>query len=82
MASIRSSGWQMFLKIGVLKSFETCNFIKGRLQHKYFPVNIAKFLRTASPAEHLRRLAVSVQFRLFLAKVPISSEYSGTVYIR
>ena len=24
----------------------TCNFIKKRLQHKCFPVNIAKFLRT------------------------------------
>ena len=26
---------------------EAWNFIKKRLQHRYFPVNIAKFLRTA-----------------------------------
>ena len=27
-------------------SCQACNFIKKRLQHKCFPVNIAKFLRT------------------------------------
>ena len=26
--------------------FQDCNFIKRTLQHRYFPVNIAKFLRT------------------------------------
>ena len=50
----------MFFKIGVLKNFtifteslfnkvvnhKTCNFIKKRLQRRYFPVNIAKLLRT------------------------------------
>ena len=25
---------------------QACNFIKKRLQHTYFPVNIAKFLKT------------------------------------
>ena len=25
---------------------QACNFIKNRLQHRYFPVNIAQFLRT------------------------------------
>ena len=30
-----------------------CNFIKKRLQHKFFPVNIAKFFRTAILVEHL-----------------------------
>ena len=33
-----------FNKIAVLKA---CNFIKKKLQHRCFPVNIAKFLRTA-----------------------------------
>ena len=34
----------MFLQIAVLRA---CNIIKKRLQHRSFPVNIAKFLRTA-----------------------------------
>ena len=33
------------------------NFIKKRLQHRPFPVNIAKFLRTAICEEHLRMTA-------------------------
>ena len=32
--------WSLFSVFGV-------NFIKERLQHRYFPVNITKFLRTA-----------------------------------
>ena len=35
---------------------QACNFIKKRLQQRCFPVNIAKFLRTASFIEHLRLL--------------------------
>ena len=31
-----------------------CNFIKKRLQHRCFPVNIAKFPRKAFSTEHLR----------------------------
>ena len=27
-------------------ALQACNFIKKRLQHRCFPVNIAKFLRT------------------------------------
>ena len=53
----RSSRSQMFLNIGVLEIFTTFNFIKKiqfyytnlskkRFQHRYFPVNIANFLRT------------------------------------
>ena len=52
-----SSRPQMFLKVGVLKNFanftgkhlwgpQACNFIKKRLQHRCFPVKLAKFLRT------------------------------------
>ena len=39
------------LQIGVLKNFAigipACNFIKKRLQHRRFPVDIAKYLSTA-----------------------------------
>ena len=36
------------------------NFIQKRPQHRYFPVNIAKFFRTAFFIEHLRWLFLSV----------------------
>ena len=46
--------WSLFFnKAARLK---ICNFIKKRLKHRCFPVNIAKFLRTFSFIEHLRWL--------------------------
>ena len=55
---IRSRGPEVFCEKGILKIFiiftgkhlcwsllQACNFIKKRFQHRYFPVNIAKFLR-------------------------------------
>ena len=38
--------WSLFL-IKLIKGLKSCNFIKKRLQHRFFPVNIAKFLSTA-----------------------------------
>ena len=61
----RSGRLQMFFKIGVLKHFtiftgkhlswslKACKYIKKRLQHRCFPVNIAEFLRIAIFIEHL-----------------------------
>ena len=43
-------------KIGVLKNLKAFNFTKKRPQHRCFPVNIAKFLRTAFFIENLRWL--------------------------
>ena len=62
----------MFFIVGVLKGFaissakhlKACNFIKKRLQHRYFPVNIAKFFRTV----FLRTLAAAVFFSVFYNK--------------
>ena len=64
ITTIRTSRWQMFFEIGVLKvcnihwktpvseslfskvaSLKPYKFIKKRLQHRYFSVNIANFLR-------------------------------------
>ena len=39
-----------------VSSLEACNFIKKSLQHRYFPVNIVKFLRTVFFTEHLQWL--------------------------
>ena len=41
----------LFNKVAGLKA---CNFIKKRLKHSCFPVNIEKILRTAFFKEHLR----------------------------
>ena len=43
--------WRLFLI-----KLQTCNFIKKRLQHRYFPVNIAKFLRTSTLKNICERL--------------------------
>ena len=58
----RSKGFcKIHRKTPVLESFVNkiadltdSNFIKKRLQHRYFPVNIAKFLRTAFFTEQFR----------------------------
>ena len=64
----------MFFKTGVLKNFGMFTgkslcwsliliicFIKKILQHRYFHVNIAKFLKTALFIEHLRWLLLVQQ---------------------
>ena len=48
----------LFNKISGLK---VCNFIRKKLQHRCFPVNIAKFLRTAFSIEDLRWLFLQKQ---------------------
>ena len=46
----------IYRKIPVLESLQACNFIKKRLEHRRFPVNISKFSRTPFFIEHLRWL--------------------------
>ena len=46
----------LFNKVAELKG---CSFIKQRLQHRYFHVNIAKILRTAFFIKHLRWLLLN-----------------------
>ena len=68
LESYRSSRSQMFFKIGIPKNFaiftvkhlcrspiliKVCNDFKKRLQHKCFPVNIAKILRTSLFTEYI-----------------------------
>ena len=47
--------WSLFL-IQLQAQAQACKFIRKRLQHRCFPVNIAKFLKTASFTEHLQWL--------------------------
>ena len=79
MASLRSSRSQMFFKIGpvinfaIFKGNHMCwslfliklqaTLLKKRLQNRYVPGNIAKFLRTAFLTDHLWwLLLISVYF--------------------
>ena len=57
------------MKVPVLKSLfnkvagiQACNSVKKKLQHRCFPVNIAKFLRTAFFTEQLRWLLLQIFF--------------------
>ena len=47
----------LFNKIADLKF---CNFIKKKLQHRYFTVNIAKFLRAPVPKNICERLLLHI----------------------
>ena len=60
---------EMFFKIGVLKNF----FIKKRLQHRCFLVNITKILRTPFFIEHLWLL---LPFAGILQKNSVLKKYS------
>ena len=40
----------------LIKKLKACNVIKKRLQHRCFPVQFAKFLRTPYFTEHIRLL--------------------------
>ena len=76
----------MFLKIGVLKKFanfigkhlclsrlKACNFIKKKLQHKCFPVDILKFLRTPILKNIYEWLLLILGYRLTSAATEIVS---------
>ena len=52
-----------------IANLQTYNSIKSRLQHRCFPVNIAKFFRTAFSTEHLPWLVVK---HCALEKSPLS----------
>ena len=64
----RSSRWRCFMKKALLKNFsifigklQVCNFIKKRLQHRQFPLNIGKFLKTPILKNiYLRLLLISL----------------------
>ena len=55
----------LFNKVAGLK---VCNFIKRRLRHRYFPINIAKFLRT-SFMEHHRLLLLPIHVSIFFSEI-------------
>ena len=74
---------QVYLKIShyskkkyVLKSLsdkvvglKVCNYIKNRLQHRCFPVNFGKFLRTSVFIEHFRWLLLTTVLNITDQKI-------------
>ena len=67
--------WSLFLnKAARLK---VCNFIKKRLQHRWFPVKNVKFLRTHSLKNICKRLLVIINQSLFTCSNSIFSEFNS-----
>ena len=56
---------------------QVCNFIKKRLQHRRFPVNIAKFLRRPNLKNICERLLLQSSFVIKLHDVCFSSKICG-----
>ena len=56
----------------------TENFINKRLQHRCFPVNIAKFLRTSFFINHLRLLVLQI---LIVYCDLLQAQYYGVISI-
>ena len=54
--------WSLFFNN--VTCLQACNFIKKRSRHRCFPVNVGKFLRTASFTEHLRWLLLNFRKKL------------------
>ena len=52
---------------------KACNFIEKRLQHRCFPVNTAKFLRTAFFIEHLWWLLFQHHWKMAFFNIEIKS---------
>ena len=71
----------LFNKVAGLKAY---NFIKKRLQHRCFPVNIAKLLRTAFFIEQLRWLLLDFLKNLLKTtlKIIISQEGFSQKFLR
>ena len=67
--------WSLFNKFAGLKA---CNIINKRLQHRCFPMNIAKMLGKAFPIEHLRWLLVMIymKFPYFKSSIAFSQCWS------
>ena len=62
----------LFNKVAGLQA---CNFIKKRLQHKCFPMNILKFLRAAIFIEDLRWLVLEILSVTVLATFKLVKKY-------
>ena len=73
-----------------LSTFKPCNFIKGRLQHRCFPVSIAKFLRKSFFTEDILFyffwLLLAILYKLptsaYKVMTPWTQDVNWTSYVR
>ena len=66
LKSLLEQGWNK------VKDCKACNFIKKRLQHRCFPVNIAKFLVTPDLKNICIWLLLKIIKKGFLEKPPVT----------
>ena len=76
---VRSSRLQIFFKISVaVAALKVCTFVKKKLQHSCFPVNIAKNLRT--PVFYRTPLvAFSALYRLLFCAISAQADQGKIV---
>ena len=57
----------------IVAGLKACNFVKKRPQHRFFPVNIAKFLRTAILKNIWERLSLRAEGMTLLQALDIGA---------
>ena len=67
--------WSLFWDEVEIKARKTWNFIEKRLQHRFFSVNIAKFLTTPVLKNISARLLLKIIKKDFLAMPPVHSNH-------
>ena len=69
------------VSVNKVAGLKICNFIKKRLQHSCFPVNIVKFSETPLFTEHLRWLLLPLTKLYVINGNMIFSEYCYIIWI-
>ena len=70
--------WSLFIT-NKAAGLRACNFIKKRLQHKCFPVNFAKFLRTSCLQNTSGRLLLDAVPLRFLSRAKPDPDFARPV---
>ena len=76
----RSSYQRCYIIFDKVAGLQTCNFMKEKLQHRCFSVNIAKFLSTPHLQNILTRLLLSFQLSIKKHSVSHSLFKKATKY--
>ena len=71
----KHSYWSFFFY--KIAGHQACSFVKKRLQHRCFPVNIATFFRTTSFTEHLQFLLLPILVICFYRQELFPSLFFG-----
>ena len=63
----------------IIAGLKGCRFIEKRLQHRRFPVNIVKLLRTFFFVEHLRWLLLNSFYSKYYPLIRINAIYAMNI---